>query len=444
MNKLIIFMCKIGGAILRKLGRGSNLPGEIAYRLNKNIMKSFKMPKTVIAVTGSAGKGSTSSVIAKTLRLNGYTVAHNYMGSNMVPGVISTLIEYSNLKGEIKKDVLVIEVDERNTKEVFDSIKPNYVVITNITRDQPPRHGHVDLVFDKINDALKKNMHLVINGDDPYLRKFNLDDEFNATYYGISSNKYSYKENKFDNINMYYCPKCGKKLNYNEYYFESTGDYYCKCGFKRPKMDVLATSIDLDKSIMTINKKNDINISFNVLYYAYNILACYSVCKLMGIKEEDISKSISSLENNKKLNDLYTYKNRKVYVMNNKNENSTTFNQAVLYTSNHDCKKTIVIGWKEISRRYEFNDMSWLYDIKFELLNNDKTDKVICVGRDRYDIALRMKYAGFKEEQIMMYNDLNEATDMIKNKSKGDIFAILNFDYVIPFNNLMAGDDNEN
>ena len=28
---------------------------------------------------------------------------------------------------------------------------------------------------------------------------------------------------------------------------------------------------------------------------------------------------------------------------------------------------------------------------------------------------------------------------MIKNKSKGDIFAILNFDYVIPFNELMEG-----
>ena len=59
-------------------------------------------------------------------------------------------------------------------KNIFKYLSPTHLMITNITRDQPPRHGHVDLVFDKINDALKKNMHLVINGDDPYLRKFNL------------------------------------------------------------------------------------------------------------------------------------------------------------------------------------------------------------------------------------------------------------------------------
>ena len=37
----------------------------------------------------------------------------------------------------------------------------------------------------------------------------------------------------------------------------------------------------------------------------------------------------------------------------------------------------------------------------------------------------------------MIYENLNEAEDMIKNKSNGSIFAIVNFDYVNPFNELM-------
>ena len=89
------------------------------------------------------------------------------------------------------------------------------------------------------------------------------------------------------------------------------------------------------------------------------------------MKKEDISNYISEMENNKKLNDTYMYKNRRVYVMNNKNENSTTFNQSVLFTMQKRCKRTLVIGWKEISRRYEHNDMSWLYDIEFEILNDE-------------------------------------------------------------------------
>ncbi len=440
MKKIKLLICKISGFILKTFGRGSNFPGELLLKLDKNYDKYFKMPKIVIAVTGSAGKGSTTTIIADTLRKSGLTVSHNKFGSNMLPGILSLLISSSDLSGNIKTDALVLEVDERYTKKVFALTKPEYVVITNICRDQPPRHGHVDLVFEKIKEALNDNMHLILNADDPYLQKFNLDNKYKVTYYGISNNKYTYKNNKFNNINMYYCPKCMKKLKYNYYHFEAIGDYYCDCGFKRPNIDYYATNINLDKSIMTINNKYDINISFNVLYYAYNILASYSVCKLVGLDESDISKYISSMENNKKLNDSYKYKNRCVYVMNNKNENSTTFNESVLFTENHKTERTIVIGWKEISRRYEFNDMSWLYDIEFELLNTKYTDKVICVGRDKYSIATRMKYAGFSDDKIRVYDTLEDAEKMIKNKSKGDIFAILNFDYVKPFNEMMGRD----
>ncbi len=436
--KIQILICKIASFLLKLFGRGSNFPGELLIRFNKDALSYFKLPELVIAVTGSAGKGSTSSIIADTLRSDGYKVVHNRFGSNMVPGILSLLIENSKLDGTIKGNAVVIEVDERYTKKIFDKLKPRYVVITNICRDQPPRHGHFDLVFDKLKNALTNDMHLILNGDDPYLQKFNLNKEYNVTYYGINKNKYSYKTNKFNNINMYYCPVCNSKLKYNYYHFEATGDYYCEsCDFKKPYINYMATSIDLDNSIMTINKKNKIFINFNILYYAYNILAAYSICSLINMKEENICKYISNMANNTKLNNSYKYNDRNVYVMNNKNENSTTFNEAVLFTENHNVKKTIVIGWKEISRRYKFNDMSWLYDIEFELLNNKLTDKVICVGPQRYDIATRIKYAGFKDNQIKIYSSLEEAEKMIKNTSKGDIFAILNFDYVIPFNNIM-------
>ena len=438
--KLQLIMCKFAGFILKILGRGSNYPGVLALKLNKNITKHFKMPKIVVAVTGSAGKGSTSTIIAETLRKSGKKVVHNKFGSNMLPGILTLLITNCKLNGQIKGDALVVEVDERYTKEVFDMVKPKYVVITNICRDQPPRHGHFDLVYDKIKEALNDNMNLILNGDDPYLYKYSVDTKCDITYYGINKNKYSYKNNKFNNINISYCPVCNSKINYNYYHIESLGDFYCsKCKYKRPEINYLATKIDLDNKYMIVNN-NKVTIAFNVLYYAYNILAAYSVCSLIGIGEDKVTSYISSMANNTKLNELYKYKDRNVYVMNNKNENSTTFNESVLYVSNHKVKKTIVIGWKEISRRYEFNDMSWLYDIEFELLNDKNTDKIICIGRDKYNIALRMKYAGFKLSQIKIYDSLEEAKDMIKNKSKGDIFAILNFDYVIPFNNIMKED----
>lgn len=436
MKTIKLLICKIVNLILRKLGRGTSFPGKLLLKLDKNYVGYFKMPKTVIAVTGSAGKGSTTKIIAEVLKKSGYTVSYNEYGSNLLRGILSLLIDSSDIHGRIKNDALVVEVDERYTKDVFKIIKPQYVVITNIFRDQPPRHGDCDLVFEKINETLTSNMHLILNGDDPYLKQFTLNKKYKVSYYGINQNKYSYSKNKFNNINITYCPKCSNKLKYNYYHFESLGDYYCPtCDFKREKIDILAQKLDLDKKYMIVND-NKINISFDVLYYAYNILAAYTVLKLLNIDEKNIATFISD-EQNKKLNTSYSYKNRKVYVLNSKNENSTTFNEAILFTSNKKIEKTIVVGWKEISRRYKFNDISWLYDIEFELLNDKKTDKIICVGRDAYSIAQRMKYAGFDNKQIKVYKNLEEAENMIKNKSKGDVFAILNFDYVIPFNNLM-------
>ena len=137
---------------------------------------------------------------------------------------------------------------------------------------------------------------------------------------------------------------------------------------------------------------------------------------------------------------LTTLRNEEVIkiILNNKNENSSTFNQSLLFIDREKSLKTIVIGWKEISRRYEFNDISWLYDIDFEILTKHNIDKVVCIGLNEFDIATRMNYAGIDSSKIVPFDTLEKATTYIKKKTKGDIYAILNFDYVEPFHELMT------
>lgn len=434
LGKCIIWFGKI-------LNRGSSLPGEIILKLDSKFMGKIKLPKTVIAVTGSSGKGSVSSMIRDLYKDCGYRVAHNVKGSNLSAGIMTLLLENTTLFGVMKKDVLVFEIDERYTKYVFPELNPNYVVITNLTRDQPPRQGHFDLVFEEIKKAITNDMHLILNGDDPYLQKFSFDHKGPITYYGISKIKSSYTKNKFQNLNLNYCPMCNKKLEYEYYQFENLGNYHCsKCNFKRPKIDFEVTKLDFEKKEMLINKRYSIHIPSGILYAVYNILAAFSTTITLGLDTEVVSKIISELNQNKKLYDEYSYHNRAVYVLNNKNENSTTFNSSLLFLDRFKEKKTIVIGWKEISRRYNFDDLSWLYDIDFELLKKHDIDKIVCVGIHRYDIATRLKYAGIYEKDIMVFDSLEEATSEIKKKTSGNIYAILNFDYVEPFNHYMKED----
>lgn len=444
MKIVSIITGKIFILIGKMLHKGSSLPGQIALKINKNLFKSFKLPQIVVAVTGSSGKGSISSMIADILRKSGYTVAHNYKGSNLSAGIATLLLENCSLTGKINKQALVYEIDERYTKFVFKDITPQYVVISNICRDQPPRQGHFDLVFEEIKKALKPGMHLILNGDDPYLQKFVLNQNFLVTYYGIHKNSYSYKKNLFENLNLVYCPKCHTKLDYAYYQFENIGFYKCpSCDFKRPKIDYDITKLNYEKQKITINNKYTLHVPSNTLYSIYNTMASFTLASCLNIDINNICTIISNTSNNQKNTSVYKYQKRFVHVLNNKNENASTFNQSLLYTKRFKGKKVIVIGWKEISRRYRFDDLSWLYDIDFEILTGLDIEKVICVGLHAFDIATRMKLAGINEKKIETFSNLDEAKDAIKYKTKGDIFAILNFDYVEPFNMLMEDENDE-
>lgn len=436
-----LIFCKSIQFILKKIGRGSSLPGQIALKMNPKFLSKFHYPEKVVAVTGSSGKGSVTSMISAIAQQNNMRVAHNDKGSNLDAGIASLLIEHSDLKGNIKADIIVAEVDERYTKYVFPYLKPTHVVITNITRDQPPRQGHFDLVFQEIEKAITSDMHLILNADDPMLQKFVIKKKNPITYYSIQKNKFSYTKSKFENLNFIYCPKCHTKLEYQYYNFEEIGDYNCpNCSFRRPKADNICTKIDYTNKKIVLNN-HEIHLPSTMLYNIYNTLAAYTITKEIGIDEHIIVSAINHLNSNGKNMNIYKLKKRNVIILNNKNENSSTFNQSLLFIDREKSLKTIVIGWKEISRRYEFNDISWLYDIDFEILTKHNIDKIICVGLNRYDIATRMNYAGIDSKKIIPFETLEKASNYIREKTKGDIYAILNFDYVEPFRELITRGD---
>ena len=62
-NFFIIVIVKFINFLLIKVfkRKGGNLPGKIARKLNRNIIKYFKIDCPVIAVTATNGKTSTNS-----------------------------------------------------------------------------------------------------------------------------------------------------------------------------------------------------------------------------------------------------------------------------------------------------------------------------------------------------------------------------------------------
>jgi len=434
------------GKIVLKIGhifhRGSSLPGKIALKIDKKILQKFKYPPIRIAVTGSSGKGSTSSLIANVLKDNNYSVCYNNAGSNLAWGITTSFIKSCNMLGKIKKDALVMEIDERYAKEIFKYILPTHILITNITKDQPPRQYYIDAIYNDILESINPEAKLILNMDEPYLRNFEKDTSNEIIYYSLAKNKYSYKLNIFENLNTYYCINCHSLLKYDYYNFETLGRYKCpQCAFKYQTPQVVGKNIDLEKETLEIN--NDIiNIGGNMLYNAYNTIAAYTLLNDLNIKKSQVIKSINEI--NIYHTNEFIYDQKTYFYMSTKAENATTYNSAIFKTLDNHELKDIIIGWKEISRRYNHYDISWLYDIEFELLNNKSLNNIYACGIDKENIKKRLLLAGISEEKIITANNIEEIKDQVKDSRASFVIGILNFDYVDAFINNFKEDNNEN
>lgn len=435
MKTLAILFGKFTGFILRLMNRGGAWPGKIALTLDKKLLKKLKYPKIKIAVTGSSGKGSTSALLADILKDNGLKVCFNDTGANLKYGFTSACLKNSSITGKIKADVMVIEIDEKYTKQVFKDYKPDYLIVTNITKDQPPRQHNVDITYGEIISALPSNTKIITMMDDPYLRNFEIDLKNEIIYYGLHKSKYSYKKQLFENLNTYYCPKCHHHLEFEYYNFETLGKYKCyNCNLMWEEPFVLGDNLDLENETITIND-NVISIGGDMLFFAYNTISAYTAAKLIGIEEHNIVKSINKVNSNHTNSKNNTFEcDKKLYKeLKVKAEDAPTWNQAVFKIYQDDSDKDLIIGLHKISGRYEFEDVSWLYDITFEIINKDNLHKIYLLGGYKEDFKKRLILAGFKESNIITSNDLFKVREMIKSDKVKSVYGMINYDYLDTF-----------
>ncbi len=422
ITKFVTFLCKI----FHK--NGSVIPGACAYLLNSNVLEKVKYPKYVIGVTGSAGKGTTTNIIYHILKSAGYDVIYNCEGSNIINGIVTLILNNCDIKGNFKHDVLLLELDEKHMHLAFKKNKLSHLVITNITRDQPARNGSPDLIYDEIMQTLDGTTTLIINGDDPGLAKIKLNYPGNVVTYGLDKTDNSYTKITVNAVDNAYCPACHHKLQYTFYHYGHIGSYHCpNCSFSARPVDYLATDIQLDNLKMKINEQ-EIFLNKNILYTAYATVAAYSLCKTIGVADKLIIQALNVQKNQSKRAHDYMLLDRKVTMLESKNENALSYFQSLQYIKNQKGKKCVLLGFENVSRRYEFNDLSWLYDIDFSLLNDDDITNIVLVGRFKYDVANRLVYANVDSDKFIFVANLNDIVQTLKEQTVGDIYTMVCFD----------------
>lgn len=431
--KLAIIIGRIVNILSKALGKsGSVIGGYYALKIDKKLFKHVKYPKYIIGVTGSTGKTSLVELAADLMIDNNLKIAYNKAGSNIKNGIASLIIDNTKLNGVMDKDVLLMEIDEKNVKHITKYIKLTHLVLTNIARDQLVRGAHPEATLEEIGLNLSKETTLIINADDPLLMRYTLDNDVKAYYYGIEKTKYSTDKPILNNLDGTYCPICGNKLIYDFYHYNHIGSYKCsKCSFKRPKLDFIGTDINLEKYKMKLDKK-EIKLPSNFFFSAYFTLGAYAVCNIVGIKKEDIIKKINDYNKTSRRDLSLPFKKYKARILLSKNETNVSYASSIRYALNETGDKTVVLGFDNVSRRYTENDISWLYDIEFELLKDKSIKEIIVFGRFRYDIVTRLNYAGIKDN-ITILEDKESVLPTLNKNTNNNVYFMVYFDMAAYF-----------
>ena len=436
LNKLIYMICRLFGK------DGSVFPASLVRPIDKDILSKIKYPKYVIGVTGSSGKGSTTSLIAHILEDNNYKVVWNKSGSNVVNGTTTLILNNTNIfSHKMKCDILLLEMDESYIKETFKNSTLTHLVITNITRDQPARNGEPEIIFNKILSSIDDNTHLIINVDDSLVNRFKLYHKGKITTYGIDKTKYSIKEPFSHNIDAAYCPICHNKLKYSFYHYGHFGKYTCPNKDFERNTDYLAKKIDLENQTIEINEIT-YHLNKDVFFAVYYTIAAYTLCKTLGLSDENLKHSLNDNPQESKRLKTYNFNNRKVEMIESKNENNLSYLQSLNYINNHKEDKTIIIGFDNVSRRYNYNDISWLYDVDFEILDLKTIDKIIVIGRFRLDVLARLNTAGIPDDKIILVDNMKNINEILNN-TKGTIFTMVCFDMTAILKKIFMEDKND-
>ncbi len=426
---IALIMAKLARFLLKCLGRNATyLPGEVALKISKDFLGHLTLPETVICVTGTNGKTTVSNLLTSILTKNGYSVTNNSFGSNVQAGVAAALLADSSIFGKSKKDIAVLEVDERSSLLVYPYIKPDYLVVNNIMRDSIKRNAHTGFISYIISSALPEKTKLVLNGDD--LITSTLAPQCKGRiYFGLDAEKPEISEKPFLS-DIVYCPDCGALLNSEYLRYNHIGRMYCpSCGKKSPERDYLCTEIDRENSKFTVSlkgKEHTFNLINDNIVNIFNFTGAIAILSEIGLDIQQIEKGFSESEIVKSRFDTMKAGNLDVTFIMAKGQNPIACARCFSYAASVPKEnKLLLIDIDDLHDNIgESESTCWLYDCDFSYLAHDSISGIIFTGPRCRDMLLRAVLAGVNKEKIILEPDVTKAVSRIDTEKYSDVFVL--------------------
>lgn len=406
-----IASAKATAAGIRRLGRGGGTsgPGLVAERVDPCMLSKLtaRLPHGSIVVAGTNGKTTTSRMIADILTAGGLGVVHNRSGSNLVRGVISAFASQATLSGDPGGDIAVIETDEAALPQVVQLVQPRVVLLNNLFRDQLDRYGELDTIARKWKASLAllgPEATVIYNADDPGLTSVTRGIAARTVAFGMNGQQHTLRSLPHA-ADAAVCFACGTDLAYTALYVSHLGHWYCPaCGEARPRLDVAGSEIEMDgvhSLTLTIDWDGESNryaVGVPGFYNAYNTLAAVAVSRSIGIPQATVQEALVQFRSAFGRIERVVYRDRHLTLALVKNP--VGFNEVLRMLTAGSGELTVptLIAINDLYA--DGRDVSWLWDVDFELLAGGQS-MLATTGLRGADMANRLKYAGIDASRIV-------------------------------------------
>lgn len=422
IGKLAAFFCHL----FPFLG-GTALPGLIALKIDPQLVKNIRQRNQLqsIVITGTNGKTTTSRLLAQILKTAKQPFVQNRTGSNLLRGLASSLISQASLSGRLPLKLALWEVDEAVVPVIIDQVKPRIILFTNLFRDQLDRYGEIDTILKNWRSALKKlpsNSQIVINIDDPSLNYLGrkASPSHHVVTYGLNHKKLA-KKRLAHAADAIFCPHCHAPLQFSLVFTSHLGHYSCsQCSFKRNQ-----PQFSLEQTV---------SFSLPGAYNLYNLLAATTIAQLLAIPAQTIKQALKTFQPAFGRAEEFKLQNKTIYIHLVKNPAGFNAVLETLQQQQHLFSSPLLIAINDLTA--DGKDVSWLWDVDFELLNQRQTP-VIVSGIRAYDIALRLKYAGLKQSLIRIEPSLKQALLKLQQTPSQPLYILPTYTAMLAIRELL-------
>ncbi len=421
---IAVAACKLARFGLRLLGRGgTDFPGRIALALCPDLLGRLAKDVTVVIVTGTNGKTTTSRMLEQAVADAGISYLANRSGANLLSGGTAEFCAASTLGGKCRKDFALIEADEAAFKAISSFVDAKAIVVTNVFRDQLDRYGEVTHTLDNIRIGISHspNAVLCLNADDSLVAS--LADELpnRVIFYGV--NVPVYADRVAEVSDAPYCIRCKSEYVYDHITYGHLGSFRCpNCGYHRQTPEVAVTEVpEITAEHSRIRLRaggSDYDVLVNLPggYNIYNACAAMAMGQAIGL---DPAVTAAALEHfscgfgRMEQFEIQGHSLRMILI-----KNPAGCNQVLNYLTTVQEPLLFVACLND--RAQDGRDVSWIWDVEFERLAalGDRLDGLYVSGERAEDMALRFRYAGIPTEKLRVIKDYGRLMEAILAQDK--------------------------